>query len=231
MRTFSISYSPASCSPHAARLVPPTDPRSEGRVQLSHDRLADGDAGLSREESGLLVGYSKHTIASIEHGRRMPDRGFVQSAEPVPGNTGALRKAAPHLSRQAGLASWFVQWARLEATAVSPYAYECRRHTGGDEVTRELLDRLIELIESNWNVEFQIMPPRRVTHAGLDGPMRLAETPEHRWFAYSEGQQNGRLISDPKEISVLQQRYAEPRSHAPTSEDSLSLLKRMRGAP
>ncbi|MGC4944854.1 helix-turn-helix domain-containing protein [Streptomyces sp. DT224] len=249
-------------------------------------------AGLSREEFGSLVGYSKHTIASIEQGRRMPDLGFVQSAEPVLGNTGALRKAAPFLSRQAGLASWFVQWARLEATAISLYTYDCRvipgllqteayaraisldvpplpdpeeleqriaarlarqellsihrkpptafsfiveqsvleRHTGGDDVTRELLDHLIELIEGNWNVEFQIMPTRQPHHAGTDGPILLAETPEHRWFAYSEGQQNGRLISDPKEISILQQRYAKLRSQALTPEDSLSLLKRMRGA-
>lgn len=249
-------------------------------------------AGLSREQFGKLVGYSRHTIASIEQGRRWPERGFVESAEPVLGNTGALRKAAPYLTRQTGLASWFVQWARLEATAISLYTYECRvipgllqteayaraisldvpplpdpeeleqriaarmarqellsvnrkpptafsfiveqsvleRHTGGDDVTRELLDHLIELIEGNWNVEFQIMPTRRVSHAGTDGPMRLAETPEHRWFAYSEGQQNGRLISDPKEISILQQRYAKLRSQALTPEDSLSLLKRMRGA-
>ncbi|MYQ80863.1 MULTISPECIES: helix-turn-helix domain-containing protein [unclassified Streptomyces] len=249
-------------------------------------------AGLSREQFGKLVGYSRHTIASIEQGRRWPERGFVESAEPVLGNTGALRKAAPYLTRQAGLASWFVQWARLEATAISLYTYECRvipgllqteayaravtlsappvpgpeeleeriaarmarqellsihrkpptafsfiveqsvleRHTGGDDVTRELLDHLIELIEGNWNVEFQIMPTRRVSHAGLDGPLQLAETPEHRWYAYSEGQKNGRLISDPKEISVLQQRYAKLRSQALTPEDSLSLLKRMRGA-
>ncbi|NEC06785.1 helix-turn-helix transcriptional regulator [Streptomyces sp. SID7909] len=249
-------------------------------------------AGLSREQFGKLVGYSKHTIASIEQGRRWPERGFVESAEPVLGNTGALRKAAPYLTRQAGLASWFVQWARLEATAISLYTYECRvipgllqteayaravsldvpplpdpeeleqriaarmarqellsvnrkpptafsfiveqsvleRHTGGDDVTRELLDHLIELIEGNWNVEFQIMPLRRTSHAGTDGPVQLLETPDHRWFAYSEGQQNGRLISDPKEISILQQRYAKLRSQALTPEDSLSLLKRMRGA-
>ncbi|MCX4446823.1 helix-turn-helix domain-containing protein [Streptomyces sp. NPDC087866] len=249
-------------------------------------------AGLSREEFGKRVGYSKHTVASIEQGRRWPERGFVESAEPILGNTGALRKAAPYLTRQAGLASWFVQWARLETTAISLYTYDCRvipgllqteayaravtlnvppvpdpeeleqriaarmarqellsvnrkppttfsfiveqavleRHTGGDDVTRELLDHLIELIEGNWNVEFQIMPTRRVTHAGTDGPIVLAETPEHRWFAYSEGQKNGRLISDPKEISVLQQRYAKLRSQALPPEDSLSLLKRMRGA-
>ncbi|MFF5572550.1 helix-turn-helix domain-containing protein [Streptomyces luteogriseus] len=86
-------------------------------------------AGLSREEFGTLVGYSKHTVASVEQGRRMPDRDFVERAEPILGNTGALRRAAPHLSRQAGLAglaSWFRQWARLEAQAVTLWTYECR---------------------------------------------------------------------------------------------------------
>jgi Helix-turn-helix. len=249
-------------------------------------------AGLSREEFGARIGYSKHTVASVEQGRRMPDRDFVELAEPVLGGTGALRKAAPHLSRQAGLASWFRQWARLEATAISLYTYECRvmpgllqteayaravsldvpplpdpeeleqriaarmarqellavtrkpptafsfiveqavleRWTGGEEVTRELLDHLVGLIERNWNVEFQVIPLRRPTHAGLDGPIMLAETPENRWFGYSEGQQNGRLIAHAKEISLLQQRYAKLRSQALTPEDSLGLLKRLRGA-
>ncbi|MEU5393257.1 helix-turn-helix domain-containing protein [Streptomyces tibetensis] len=249
-------------------------------------------AGLSREEFGAVVGFSKHTVASVEQGRRMPDRDFVERAEPALGNTGALRRAAPHLSRQAGLASWFRQWARLEATAISLYTYECRvvpgllqteayaravsldvpplpdpeeleqriaarlarqellavtrkpptafsfiveqavleRWTGGEEVTREQFDRLLELIERNWNVEIRVMPTRRPSHAGLDGPLQLAEAPDNRWFGYSEGQKNGRLITDPKEISVLQQRYAKLRSQALTPEDSLGLLKRMRGA-
>ncbi|GAA2565255.1 helix-turn-helix domain-containing protein [Streptomyces lienomycini] len=249
-------------------------------------------AGLSREEFGALVRFSKHTVASVEQGRRMPDRDFVERAEEALGNTGALRKAAPHLSRQAGLASWFRQWARLEATAISLYTYECRvvpgllqteayaravslnvpplpdpeeleeriaarmarqellavtrkpptafsfiveqavleRWTGGEAVTREQFDRLLGVIEGNWNVEFQVMPLRQPSHAGTDGPMRLAETPDNQWFAYSEGQQNGRLIAHAKEISLLQQRYAKLRSQALTPEDSLGLLKRLRGA-
>lgn len=222
-------------------------------------------ARLIREEFGALVGYSKRTVASVEQARRMPDRGFVERAEPVRGGTGALRNAAPHLSGLAGLASWFRQWARLEPTAISLYTYECQvvpgllqteayaravsldapplpdpeeleqrtatrltrkellavtrkpptafsfiveqavleRWTSGEAVPRELLDHLLGLIEQNWNVELQVLPTRRPTHAGLDGPMRLAETPDNRGFAYSEGQQNGRLIADAKEISLL----------------------------
>ncbi|GAB2461088.1 hypothetical protein GCM10027162_65410 [Streptomyces incanus] len=182
-------------------------------------------AGLSREEFGGLVGFSKHTVASVEQGRRMPDRDFVEGAEAALGNTGALRRAAPHLSRQAGLASWFRQWARLEAQAVTLWTYECRvipgllqteryaravtesvppvkdaeqvakqvaarlerqqlfertppiafsfiieqalieRGTGGPDVTRELLDSLLER-SLQFNVELQIMPRYQPDHQG-----------------------------------------------------------------
>lgn len=84
-------------------------------------------AGLSRADLGERVSYSKHTVESIELGRRMPDQTFVERAEDALGNTGALRKAARHLTRgEAGLATWFRRWARLEREAVSLCTYECR---------------------------------------------------------------------------------------------------------
>jgi transcriptional regulator with XRE-family HTH domain len=249
-------------------------------------------AGLTQEEFAPRVRYSLPTVASIEQGRRFPPPDFVERAEEVLDAFGALRGAARHVSRRPGLASWFRQWARFEADAVSLYTYECRvvpgllqtegyaravsfsvpplpaaeemderiaarmarhellatsrrpptafsfiveqavleRHTGGAEVTRELYDHLLDLIGRHWNVEFQLMPLRQPVHAGLDGPMRLAETPDNRWFGYSEGQENGRLITAPEEISRLHQRYAKMRSQALTPEDSLGLLRRMRGA-
>ncbi|MFI1397903.1 Scr1 family TA system antitoxin-like transcriptional regulator [Streptomyces sp. NPDC020681] len=83
-------------------------------------------AGLSRDEFAPRVGFSKHTVVSIELGRRMPDSDFVERAEQALGNTGALRKAARHLSRQPGLAAWFRRWARLEQEALSLHTYESR---------------------------------------------------------------------------------------------------------
>lgn len=246
-------------------------------------------AGLSREEFGDRVGFSKHTIASVELGRRMADPVLVEGAEEATGNTGALRKAFPKLARLPGLAAWFRRWAGLEATAITLYTYECRmipgllqteaygralftgqlpplddaqieerwaaraerqkllrerpnttfsfileehlflRRTGGVEVTRELIDHVLEIGELR-NVEIQIMPLTHGAHAGLAGPMQLLETPENQWFAYNEGQRAGLFVSDPKEISVLQRRYARMRSQALTLEDSVSLLERMRGA-
>ena len=246
-------------------------------------------AGLSREEFGERVRFSKHTVASVELGRRMPDPTFVERAEEVLGNTGALRKAAGHLARQPGLAAWFRQWARLETTAITLYTYECRlipgllqteayarqlftdrlpslddeqieaqwaaraerqrllrerpntafsfileehlflRRTGGVEVTRELIDHVLEIATLR-NVEVQIMPLVRESHAGMAGPLQQLETPDNKWYAYNEGQRGGLFFSDPKEISVLQRRCARMRSQALTLHDSVSLLERMRGA-
>ncbi|MFF8013598.1 Scr1 family TA system antitoxin-like transcriptional regulator [Streptomyces sp. NPDC007929] len=87
-------------------------------------------AGLSREEFGELVRFSKHTVASVELGRRMPDAEFVQRAEEVFGRTGALRRAAGCLERQPGLAAWFRRWAALEQAAITLYTYECRMVPG-----------------------------------------------------------------------------------------------------
>lgn len=103
------------------------------------------------------------------------------------------------------------------------------RRTGGTDVTRELIDYVLQHAELR-NVELQIMPLVREDHAGLGGPMQLLETPDNHWFGYAEGQRSGQLISDRKEVSVLQRRYARMRTQALTPEDSVSLLKRVRGA-
>ncbi|MFB7543559.1 helix-turn-helix domain-containing protein [Streptomyces zaomyceticus] len=244
-------------------------------------------AGLSRAEFGELVRFSKHTVESVELGRRMPDESFVDRAEEATGNTGALRRSSPFLSRgEAGLAAWFRQWARLERVAVSLCTYECRlvpgllqseayaravfdnsipllsddqletqvvarmerqkvlyervhvpfsfiveehvfrRQLGGTEVMRGLLDHVLKLSALR-NVTLQVMPMGAESHGCLDGPLQLLENPKGQRLGYSEGQQNGRLISDVKEVSLLHQRYDTLRSQALNSKDSRGLLERL----
>ncbi|MFF0446492.1 Scr1 family TA system antitoxin-like transcriptional regulator [Streptomyces sp. NPDC004609] len=103
------------------------------------------------------------------------------------------------------------------------------RGMGGPEVTRGLIEHLLEIAELR-NVELQIMPLLRENHAGLHGPMRLLETPQNKWLGYCEGQESGQFISDSKVVSTLHMRYARMRSQALTLEDSVGLLQRMRGA-
>jgi len=246
-------------------------------------------AGLSRAEFAERVRFSKHTVESVELGRRMPDESFVERAEGATGDTGALRRAARHLSRgEPGLAAWFRRWARLEKVAASLCTYECRlvpgllqseeyaravfdnsipiltddqliaqvvarierqqllcnrpsvafsfiveeavfrRRLGGREVTRSMLDVVLELT-SRRNVTLQVMPLEADSHGCLDGPVQLLETPEGKRLAYSEGQQNGRLIAESKGVSLLQLRYDTLRSQALNPRESRGLLERLRG--
>ncbi|MCF3960419.1 helix-turn-helix domain-containing protein [Streptomyces fuscigenes] len=246
-------------------------------------------AGLSRVELGERVRFSKHTVESVELGRRMPDEAFVERAEKVLGNTGALRKASAHLTRgEVGLAAWFRRWARLEREAVSLCTYECRlvpgllqseayaravfegtiplrtdeeleaqlaarmerqammrdrprvpfsfiveehvfrRRFGDAQAMRELFDHVVERTAPR-NVTLQVVPLDAGLHACLDGPLRLLETADGQKVGYSEGQQNGRLISDRKEVGLLSQRYDTLRSQALNPRESRDLLERLRG--
>ncbi|MEU9708800.1 helix-turn-helix transcriptional regulator [Streptomyces sp. NPDC047967] len=103
------------------------------------------------------------------------------------------------------------------------------RDLGGADVTRELLDHILDLSELR-NVDVQIMPLVRHHHSGLGGPVQLLETPDHQWFGYLEGQEHGQFVSDPKAISVIQMRCASMRSQALSLDDSQGLMRRMRGA-
>ncbi|CAM5530237.1 Helix-turn-helix domain-containing protein OS=Streptomyces tendae OX=1932 GN=GUR47_30735 PE=4 SV=1 [Streptomyces tendae] len=246
-------------------------------------------AGLNRGDLAAAVQYSKHTVESVELGRRMPDEAFVERAEEALGNTGGLRRAARHLTRgEAGLAAWFRRWARLEREAVSLCTYECRlvpgllqsegyaravfdnsiplltdeqaeaqvtarmerqtimrerstvpfgfiveesvlrRGLGGAQVQATMLDHVLDLTAPR-NVTLQVVPLELEFHGCLDGPVQLVGTLEGRRLGYSEGQQNGRLISDAKEVSLLCRRYDTLRSQALNPRESRDLLERLRG--
>lgn len=83
-------------------------------------------AGLTQEEFAPLVRYQPGTVASIEQGRRLPPRVYVERAEEVLDAFGVLRAAAKYATRQPGLASWFRRWADLEGLAITLCTYECR---------------------------------------------------------------------------------------------------------
>ncbi|WP_406137757.1 DUF5753 domain-containing protein [Streptomyces sp. NBC_01089] len=103
------------------------------------------------------------------------------------------------------------------------------RRMGGDSVTADVIDHLLHM-GARRNVEIQMMPLRQEDHVGVDGHMYLAETPDHRWIGYTEGQRSSNLISAPKDVSVLLQRYGKLRAQAHDCRATVDLLKRMRGA-
>ncbi|MFB6634289.1 Scr1 family TA system antitoxin-like transcriptional regulator [Streptomyces sp. NPDC056362] len=246
-------------------------------------------AVLTQEQFAPRVGYSVPTVASIEQGRRLPSKEFVERAEEVLDAFGALKAAAKHLTRKAGLAKWFEGWAELEPLAVTLYTYEnrlvpgllqtsayartlfeeqipamgddkiesnlvrrmerariltervetifsfiieeaaLRRSVATPEAMREQIEHILAVGERR-NIDIQVMPQLRGYHAGLGGPLCLLESEENAWYAYCEGHETGQLISDPKVVSVLHQRYARMRTQALSVEASVGLLREIRGA-
>jgi transcriptional regulator with XRE-family HTH domain len=90
-------------------------------VQLKALRIR---AKLEREDFGEQMGYSAHTIASIEQGRRRPpEPGFLDRADELL-NAGGVLKAAKGEVAKAGLPAFFRDVAKLEERAVEYHSYQ-----------------------------------------------------------------------------------------------------------
>ncbi|MER6706923.1 helix-turn-helix domain-containing protein [Streptomyces fumanus] len=103
-----------------------------------------------------------------------------------------------------------------------------RDRLGGDEVYFTQLRHLRQQAEIP-GVVVQILPLGRSTHAALDGPFVLLETPEHQRLAYTETQRGSQLIASPDEVAILTQRCAMLRTQALNTEESRDLLDRLLG--
>jgi transcriptional regulator with XRE-family HTH domain len=99
---------------------------------------------------------------------------------------------------------------------------------GGAEVHREQLRHLLTCLELPC-LSVQFLKLDRTTHAALDGPFVLMETPEHQHIAYTETQRGSQWVEDPDEVSILARKYAMLRSQALPPEDSRDLLTRLLG--
>jgi transcriptional regulator with XRE-family HTH domain len=99
---------------------------------------------------------------------------------------------------------------------------------GGPATRAEQLLHLRECAELP-SVSLQFLPMASPSHAGLDGPFVLLETPDHQHLAYIEGQRGSQWVSDADEVSILARKYAMLRAQALSPLDSKALLDRLLG--
>jgi len=99
---------------------------------------------------------------------------------------------------------------------------------GGPEVRMEQLRHLRQCAELPC-VSLQFLPMSGPSHAGLDGPFVLLETPDHQHLAYIEGQRGSQWVSDADEVSILARKYAMLRAQALSPLESKGLLDRLLG--
>ncbi|MFF8290916.1 helix-turn-helix domain-containing protein [Streptomyces sp. NPDC016309] len=101
------------------------------------------------------------------------------------------------------------------------------RPLGGPTVLKANLEHLLS-VGRRRNVEIQVMPADRETHAGLDGPFTLLDTAERqRQLAYIEGQGGRYFLSEQPDLGDVFARYGILRAQALAPEDSAKLIEQV----
>ncbi|GGU33994.1 helix-turn-helix domain-containing protein [Streptomyces lavendofoliae] len=103
-----------------------------------------------------------------------------------------------------------------------------RRPIGGRMVLRHQLEHLLE-ISALRHVEIQVMPTETEEHAGLAGSHRVLKLSDGTAVGHIEVQLTSRLISDPKEVQILEMRYGMIRAQALTPRLSRTFIEKLLG--
>ncbi|MFE0347282.1 helix-turn-helix domain-containing protein [Streptomyces griseoluteus] len=103
-----------------------------------------------------------------------------------------------------------------------------RREVGGTMVWRRQLERLLEVGRLN-NVNLQVMPTNTDAHPGVDGKIELLKFPDGTAVGRSDGAFNGRTITDPKQLRILELRYGTIRAQALPPRETLAFIEKLLG--
>lgn len=103
-----------------------------------------------------------------------------------------------------------------------------RRPIGGRMVLRQQLEHLLEIAGLR-HVAIQVMPTDREDHAGMAGPIRLLKLGDGKTLGHSEAQLHSRVISDPRDVQILEMRYGMIRAQALPPRESLAFIEKVLG--
>ncbi|MFF1299036.1 MULTISPECIES: helix-turn-helix domain-containing protein [unclassified Streptomyces] len=103
-----------------------------------------------------------------------------------------------------------------------------RRQVGGTMVWRQQLEYLLAVAQLR-NVTIQVMPTDSGAHPGLSGKIEVLKFEDGTALARSDGAYNGRPISEPKDLRILELRYSTIRAMALTPRESLAFIERLLG--
>ncbi|MET9928214.1 MULTISPECIES: helix-turn-helix transcriptional regulator [unclassified Streptomyces] len=103
-----------------------------------------------------------------------------------------------------------------------------RRRIGGRMVLRRQLEHLLDLSQLR-HVEVQVMPMEAEEHAGLGGSHEVIKLKDGKAVGHNEVQLISGLISDPRQVQILEMRYNLIRSQALTPRLSREFIEKLLG--
>ncbi|MEU5594261.1 helix-turn-helix transcriptional regulator [Streptomyces sp. NPDC020298] len=150
-------------------------------------------------------------------------RALIQAGQPPYSPDDVERMVAARLARQS-------VFERAPAPSVHFVLEEAplRRQVGGTMAWRQQLEHLLEVGRLH-NVTLQVMPTNSDPHPGLDGRIELLKFPDGTAAGRSDGAFNGRPITDPKQLRILDLRYGTIRAQALPPRESLAFIEKLLG--
>ncbi|NEB08584.1 helix-turn-helix domain-containing protein [Streptomyces coelicoflavus] len=103
-----------------------------------------------------------------------------------------------------------------------------RRPLGGRDVLRGQLEHLLETMQL-CNVELQVMRLECYEHAGVDGGIEVLKFEDGSAVGRSPAVANGRPVSDPRQLRILELRYGIIRAQALTPRESTVFVEQLLG--
>ncbi|MFD0167798.1 helix-turn-helix transcriptional regulator [Streptomyces decoyicus] len=174
-------------------------------------------------ESVELCAYNNSVIHGLLQTAEYARAVIGNRQPPFPENE-VERRVAGRLDRQGIINSAtglpVVSFVQCEATL--------RRCIGGTMVLRRQLERLLEVGQLP-NVTIQVLPLRREDNSGLEGPFRLLKLKNGTTLGHLEVQHLSRVISDARELQILELRYGMIRAQALTPRESRAFIEKVRG--
>jgi transcriptional regulator with XRE-family HTH domain len=102
------------------------------------------------------------------------------------------------------------------------------RPLGGKMVLRRQLEHMLEVAKLR-NVALQVMPTDREEHAGVPGLIEVLKFADGTAVGRSEGAFNGRPVSHPRDLRILELRYGMIRAQALTPRESQAFIEQALG--
>jgi transcriptional regulator with XRE-family HTH domain len=102
------------------------------------------------------------------------------------------------------------------------------RPIGGKTVLRRQLEHLLKVAQLR-NVTLQVMPTDREDHAGMLGLIEVLKFADGTAIGRSDGAFNGRPVSNPRDLRILELRYGMIRAQALTPRESQAFIEHALG--
>ncbi|MFD5703150.1 helix-turn-helix domain-containing protein [Streptomyces lasiicapitis] len=159
--------------------------------------------------------------------------GLLQIPEYAQAVIGNRRPPFPQDELDQRVAARMARRAVLDRAAAQPvFSFvQCestlRRRLGGTMVMRAQLEHLLEVGKLR-NVDLQVLPLDLEENAGLEGPLRLLKLKDGSTLGHVEVQLTSRMISNPKDLQILEMRYGIIRAQALTPRESRAFIEKVR---